>query len=280
MTLRSEVGEKPATSRSEQAFRIEVINDPPGLPEERQRELIESFIELSARTTGGADWRTYRPALDGWREYYNSPGARPQDFERLILIYDGDMFIHFTAVVRIEHASEPLLFIRSGFTHNDYHGTGLLKTAILTIFSPIWLQELTDSYPKTTIAIRTANPVVYEAARHLVEHLGSQSTAIEFSIFPEILPGGALAPVPQQIVDLAQRTVAIVSPGSTFLPELFVSKGYYKQFGPLYKESDFPCRNPATREFFERWVDHSNQDGILILVQMRKRGVADGLAAV
>jgi hypothetical protein len=259
-----------AASPTEQSFRFEIITDPPSLPAERHRELIDAFVELSARTTGGADWRSYRPALDGWREYYNAPGARPQDFERLVLAYDGDMLIHFTAVVRYELTPcEPLIFIRSGFTHNDYHGTGLLKTAVFTIFSPAWLQELAASSPKVTIAIRTANPVVYEAARNLVERIGSQSP-VAFSMVPEILPGGKIAPVPDEVKELAQRTVAVVSPDSVFLPDTFVNKAYYKRYGALYKEAAFPCRNPATQEFFTRWIDYSNQDGILILVQMRR----------
>ena len=271
---------KPAPSPTEKEFRFDVITDPPGLPDERRRELLDEFVELSARATGGADWRSYRPALDGWREYYNAPGARPQDFERIVLAYAGDMLIHFTAVARYEITpAEPLIFIRSGFTHGDYHGTGLLKTAIFTIFSPAWLQELAGSYPKVTIAIRTANPVVYEATRNLIEYFGPQSP-VAFSMVPEILPDAKIASVPDEIKDLAKRTVAIVSPESFFQPDTFVNKAYYKRYGALYKEPVFPCRNPATQEFFNRWIDHSNQDGILILVQMRRRGMDDRPVAV
>jgi hypothetical protein len=261
-----------AAGPAEREIRFEVLTDPPGLPDERRRDLIDAFVELSARTTGGADWRSYQPAFDGWREYYNSPGARPQDFERLVLAYHGDMLIHFTAVARYELTpSEPLIFIRSGFTHNDYHGTGLLKAAIFTIFSPAWLQELAASSPRVTLAIRTANPVVYEATRSLVERIGCQSP-FAFSMVPAILPGGKIAPVPDEVKELAKRTVAVVSPDSVFQPDTFVNKAYYKRYGALYKEAAFPCRNPATQEFFDRWIDYSNQDGILILVQMRRQG--------
>jgi len=257
-------------SQTEQAYRLEVVPDPASLPEGRRQELIDAFVELSARSTGGEDWRNYRPAVDGWRQYYSSPGARPQDFQRLILIYDGDLLIHFTGVVQHELSpAEPLIFIRSSMTLLEYQGAGLLRTAILSIFSPAWLRELATAYPEVTVAMRTANPVVYEAARNLVEGYAGQP-GLSFSLVPRIEPGARIAPVPERIVDLAQRTVATISPGSTFLPDVFINKAYYKKYGALYKEPTFPCRNPVTQEFFDRWVDYSNQDGILILIQMRR----------
>jgi hypothetical protein len=76
-------------SKTPQEYYIEVLTNPESLPEERRQELITAFADLSAQTTGGEDWRSYRPAIDGWRKYYNAPGAGPQDYDRLVLIYDG-----------------------------------------------------------------------------------------------------------------------------------------------------------------------------------------------
>lgn len=253
-----------------ESYRLEVLTETASLPVSRRQELIDAFVELSARTTGGEDWRSYRPALEGWREYYNAPGARPQDYDRLVLIYDGDQLIHFAGVVELELApSRPLIFIRSAMTLKEYHGAGLLKSSILTIFSPSWLQSLARSAEEVFFAIRTANPIVYEATRTLLSGLTSHPE-LEFSLFPEIRDGGRLAPVPEEIRDIAIRTVEKTSPGCVFVPDTFVNKGYFKMYGALYKEPVFPCRNPATQQYFNQVVDYSNQDGILILIRMQQ----------
>jgi hypothetical protein len=267
----SQVMTSSLSSRTEQGHRLELHTSPASLPEAKLLELIDAFVDLSARTTGGEDWRSYRPALDGWRQYYSSPGARPQDYDRLVLIYDEDLLIHFTGVIQLMLApSRPLVFIRSAMTLREYHGAGLLKSAILAVFSPRWLQELAGSSEEVFFALRTANPIVYEATRNLVADY-APNPFLEFTMFPQISDGGGLAPMPDEIRAIAQRTVEMTSPGCQFLPETFVNKGYYKMYGALYKEPVFPCRNPVTQEYFNRVVDYSNQDGIIMLIRMRRR---------
>ena len=259
--------EKLDLTINQKSFRIDVLTDLASLPEEKCKKLIDEFVELSYKTTGGTDWQSYQPAIEGWREYYNAVGARPQDYDQLLLIYDQDLLVHFTGVTRFNiEPSYRLVWIRTAMTLKEYHGAGLLKTAILFVISPEWGRRFWDVY----FVIRTANPIVYEATRNLMREYTADSN-LEISLYPQINKEGELDPVPGEIRDLAVLVTQRISPGCEFVPETFVNKGYFKSFGALYREPVFPCHNPATEQYFERVVDYSNQDGILILVRMQPR---------
>jgi hypothetical protein len=45
-------------------------------------------------------------------------------------------------------------------------------------------------------------------------------------------------------------------------------KGYFKEYGPLYREPVFSCRNPATQKYFQRVLDYTNQDGIAVVIHL------------
>ena len=257
---------------TESSLRLDILTEPASLPKPKCDELIDAFVELSYQTTGGDDWQSYRPAIEGWREYYNAVGARPQDYDRLVLIYDGDLLVHFTGVTRFRLGpSLDFTWMRSSMTLRKHHGGGMLKMAILSVFSPEWLRELGE----TCFVVRTANPIVYEATRNLSLGLAA-SHNLSFTWYPEINIAGELDPVPDGIRDLAWRVAKKTCPGCDFIRETFVNKGYFKRFAPLYREPAFPCDNAATKKYFESVVDYSNQDGILVLIHMRPRHAMDG----
>jgi hypothetical protein len=248
-----------------QNLRLEVIERPAEIHATRATELIDAFAELSYKTTGGKDWQSYRPAIDGWRQYYGAVGARPQDYDRLLLIYAGDTLAHFTGLTSfVIEPERRFIFIRTAMTLGQYHGAGLLKQAILTLFSPAWLKELGDVY----FILRTANPIVYEATRALT---GGYLSGFDLTLCPQINEAGQLDPPPPELRQLAIDAARAISPGCGFDPETFVTKAYFKAYGALYREPVFPCRNPATQEYFQRVVDYDNQDGLVILIHSRPR---------
>jgi hypothetical protein len=248
-----------------QKFRVEVVERPAGIPAQRAVELIEAFAELSYKTTGGKDWQSYQPAIDGWRQYYGAVGARPQDYDRLLLIYAGDTLAHFTGLTSfVVEPGRRFIFIRTAMTLGHYHGAGLLKQAILTLLSPAWLKELGDVY----FILRTANPIVYEATRALTRDYPGE---FNLTLCPEIKESGELDPPPPELRQLAIEAARQISPGCGFDPETFVTKAYFKAYGALYREPVFPCRNPATQAYFQRVVDYDNQDGLVILIHSRPR---------
>ena len=192
----------------EKNLRVEVLERPASLSPEQRAQLIDEFVKLACQTTGGNEWRSYEPAINGWREYYNGVGARPQDYDRLMLIYDGDLLVHFTGIVLFElEPSLRFIYVRTAMTLKQYHGTGLLKTAILGLLSKEWLRSIGEAY----LILRTANPIVYEATNHLVTNFLA-GPDLEFICYPTIKSDGGLDFVPEHIRELAMRVAKKTSP--------------------------------------------------------------------
>jgi hypothetical protein len=246
------------------SYRLEIVTEPASLSEEQSEKLTDAFVNLCCQTTGGENWQSYRPAHRGWREYYTSPGARPRDFDRIVLIFDQERLIHFTGITRFDLDGLHFIYIRIAMTLKEYHRAGLLAMAVRSVFSPQWMQELPEFY----IVSRTANPVIYEQTRHFARELSTNST-VSLTMYPQLSDGGQLEPVPAAIRSLAVRVAEKISPGCELDPVTLVNKGYYKRFGPIYKEPVYHSRNPATNRYFEETLDHANQDGILVLIHVQ-----------
>lgn len=254
-------------STAEKSYRVHIITEPASLSEEKSKELTDAFVNLACQTTGGEDWQSYRPAIEGWREYYTSPGARPQDFDRIVLIYDDDQLAHFTGVTIFDLSpSHKFVYIRIAMTLKQYHHDGLLGRAVLSVFSPEWMQQIGEFY----FVSRTANPVIYEITRYFAREFSAKSD-LDLTMYPQITDNCELESMPDHICDLAVRVAEKISPGCGLDPKTFVNKGYYKRFGPIYKEPVYYSHNPVTNTYFENTLDHSNQDGILILVHVKPR---------
>ena len=252
---------------AEKSYRCHIITEPASLSEEDSKELTDGFVNLACQTTGGEDWQSYRPAIEGWRVYYTSPGARPQDFDRIVLIYDEDRLIHFTGVTRFDlDASHHFVYIRIAMTLKQYHRAGLLRSAVASVFSPDWIREMGEFY----FVSRTANPVIYEQQRHFCREFSARFD-LDLTLYPQITVDCELEPMRDEIREMAVRVADRISPGCGLDPKTFVNKGYYKRFGPIYKEPVYYSRNSVTNRYFEQTLDHSNQDGILILIHVSPR---------
>jgi hypothetical protein len=252
---------------AEKSYRVHIVTEPANLSEEKSKELTDAFVNLACQTTGGEDWQSYRPAHEGWREYYTSPGARPRDFDRIVLIYDEDRLVHFTGVTRFDlDPSHHFVYIRIAMTLKQYHRAGLLRSAVLSIFSPEWMGRIGEFY----FVSRTANPVIFEMTRHFVRDFSANSD-LSLTMYPQINDDCELAAMPDEIRDLAVSVAERISPGCGLDPETFLNRGYYKRYGPIYKEPVYYSRNPVTNRYFEQTLDHSNQDGILILIHVQSR---------
>lgn len=254
-------------SIAEKSYRVHIVTEPASLSEEKSKELTDAFVNLACQTTGGEDWQSYQPAIEGWREYYTSPGARAHDFDRIVLIYDDDQLVHFTGVTRFNFdTSHNFVYIRIAMTLKQYHREGLLRRAVLSVFSPEWMKRFGEFY----FVSRTANPVIYETTRYFVRAFSANSD-LDLTMYPQITTDCELDPMPDDIRDLAVRVAEKISPGCGLDPKTFVNKGYYKRFGPIYKEPVYYSHNPVTNRYFEHTLDHSNQDGILILIHVKPR---------
>src|SRR5579864_3472061 len=97
---------------TQDGYRLEVIAEPKSLSDERRRVLSQEVTDLSVRASGGRNWSTYVPGQVGWANYYQTEGARPQDYDRMVLAYSGSQLAHFIAlnVFRLDD-QHPILWI-------------------------------------------------------------------------------------------------------------------------------------------------------------------------
>lgn len=248
----------------EGGYRIEVIDRPSELDHDRSVSLAQAFTQLSAQATGGPDWKTYRPGFDGWRDYYDSKGGRPHDYDRLVLAWFGRDLVHFSGakVVSIPKGVT-LVWFQIAITDPHHQSGGLLLRAIDSLLAAPWLRTLEGDL---FAVFRTPNPIVYEAMRAVARAPFSGWRIKEW--YPQITGPDSIAPVPPAVADLARRIASTLSPDRPFKPATFVIDGYFKEYGPLYKTLEFPCRNEATKAFFARNLDDSNQDGLMTLVRI------------
>lgn len=258
MTLES----KASAQRPSASYQLQIIDAPSRLSPSARDKLRADFIEVSCRATGGANWQTYAPARDGWTAYYNCDGGRPEDYERISLAYSADgQLVHFCAVNRLQTEAACLVWFHIAITDPAHQALGILLSSLQALLSPDWLKSL--PHP-VYVMFRTPNPGVYNAVRTIYRHFvprGLRSTGC----YPQIVSGTQIATVPPGVVALARRAVQIISPECEFVSEKFVVKGYFKRFGPLYRDWDFNCHDSNVRAYFNASLDSRNQDGLLVL---------------
>ncbi|OBH15086.1 hypothetical protein A9X04_13365 [Mycobacterium sp. E3247] len=184
-----------------------------------------------------------------------------------MLVYDGQFLAHFAALDLIQGLQEgvTILWVHVAMTDPDYQGSGALLLAAKALLNPEGLALLGD---ELYLVFRTANPKLYEAMRTL----RSTFTPDGFygdAWYPQIAPGGTMVPVPANITELAACLAARLSPNHEFVRDTFVIKGCFQDFDPLWQDLDeFPCRNAMTKDYFTKNLDNSNQDGLMIIVQI------------
>ena len=251
---------KLMTKTKDAPFHTVLIERPSALDPKQCEELTKRLVELSRRATAGVNWREYAPGEHGWIAYYAAPGNRVQDYDRIVFVEDQERILHALCVQTLTLNDYRVIWIHIALTDMSHHDSGLLATAAQSMFSREWLSTLK---PPCVAVFRTPNPIAYEAVRTLASRLTPGSR-----VFPEIDASGQLVPVPDGIRDLVTKLSAELSPRCAFNSETFVLKGYFKDFGALYSDFNFPCRNPAVASYFDRYLDRSNMDGLLAVVQL------------
>lgn len=253
---------------SHSAYRVEVIEQPKTLSTERCSALTQEFTDLSVKASGGRDWSTYVPGRVGWANYYQTEGARPQDYDRMVLVYAGNELAHFIALnVFWLDEKHPILWIHIAITDPAHQGAGILTLSSTALLSADWLKTVA---PITYAIFRTPNPIVYEAMKAFcLDHLNSDDVKVS-TWYPQITERGQLEPLPEDIRAMAAKLAKTLSPECPWDAEHFVIRGYFKKFGPLYSNTvQFPCRVAGTRNYFEQNVHLETQDGLLVIFVMK-----------
>jgi hypothetical protein len=241
---------------------LRVIDEPATLDPHSRTALADAFIRLAWRATGGARWKTYSAARDGWGKVFLAPGGRPEDYARLALVHAGGELVHFTAVHDVAlDARDTLVWFHVTATHPDHRGLGLLNRAIYALLDD-WLHRLPGE--RITVVFRTPNPIVYEALRGLGRAYRPKGV-LDAEWYPEIDADGAASPVPADVRALAIRVAARLSPDRPFDPETFVIDGHFAHMGPVFADLEFPCADAGSRRYFDRHLARDRQDGLLVL---------------
>jgi hypothetical protein len=252
---------------SQNGYRLELVSDPKTLSMGRRQVLIEEFTELSVKASGGRNWSNYVPGKVGWADYYQTEGARPQDYDRLALVYAGDRLAHFIALnVFWLEQKYPILWIHIAITDPVHQGAGILTMSSRALLSADWLKTVA---PVTYAVFRTPNPIVYEAMKAFCLDHRNTGAMKATAWYPRINEHGQLDAVPEDVRSMASNIAKMLSPECPWDPEHFVIRGYFKKFGPLYSnDMQFPCRVPGTQNFFDQNVHLQTQDGLLVIFVM------------
>jgi len=241
---------------------VNLIENPAHLSPEEASRITEDFIGLSWRACGGKDWRNYDTGRSAWTRFYQADGNRPRDFDFIITVYKGLQLIYMTCFQLVKLTpSTTAIWCHLGMTDPQYQGTGNIARTFKEEHLAGTLAFFDKVEGQRFLVARTPNPIVYEVMRRMTKPF---MPAGQF--FPDIDPSAHIRPIPQRIRELAVRISEKLSSNCYFDPESFVLKGYFKEFGSLYHDYDFPCRNDAVTKYFEEHLDRSNMDGIMIIV--------------
>jgi hypothetical protein len=241
-------------------YDIRLVTDPNALGPEQAARLTSDFVDVSWRATGGPAWEAYTVAKAGWEKYYADVGNRPEDYNRLALVYYRGRLIHFTGVqvVALDERVR-LVWVHVAITDPAHQGKGALALAAKGMFDRRWLGEMPAG---TLLVFRTPNPIAYEAMRSLATLVLPNPRW-----YPNIADDGRAEPVPDDVRDLAVRISSKLSPESRFDPDTFVVHGYYGRYGDLYRQYDFPCRNQSIKRYFDAHVNERAHEGIMVLIR-------------
>jgi hypothetical protein len=249
------------------AYRFEVVSNPKALDRERLRGLTQEFTEVSLRASGGRDWINYVPGHVGWKDFYQTEGARPQDYDRLVLIYAGTELVHFIALnVFWLDEKHPIIWLHVAITDPVHQGSGLLRMSSRALLTADWMKTVA---PIAYAVFRTPNPIVYEAMKAFcADHFNTSDLRVR-AWYPLINECGELEAVPENVRAMATALAKTLSPDCPWDADHFVIKGYFKKFGPLYSSDvQFPCRVVGTRDYFTRNVHLQTQDGLLVICEI------------
>ena len=241
------------------SFSVKLFSSPSDFASLNSADLSEQFANISARATGGKLWREYQPGIDGWRDYFTGKGGRPEEYDRLVVIYSESKIVHFTAIKKLKIESWDVYWTFVSITHPEFQKNSLLGLAMTKLFDIDWLKQNGNAF----YICRTPNPIVYESFRQfsfLIEKLGFNS-----SFYPKIVSSDQIEAPSSSVCEFAHKVAKMISPECEFSDIDFVIRGYYKKYGFLYKEHYFKSNNKVVNSYIKNILDHDNQDGILLI---------------
>lgn len=246
---------------------LKLFENPSLLSKEEVDKFTKEFSLISWKATGGEHWETYLPAKEGWERYYLEEGSRPQDYDRLVVVFDeNNKVIHFTGLTIFETQYEKIVWVHIIITEPEYQGNGFLKNVLFKLFDEQWLRSLGK---ELIVMFRTPNPLVYYTMTQFSQLLIRKYKDISFDYHPKINRDGVIEEIPDHIQKLGQRISKLISPQREFIPSKFIIKGYYKDYGALYENHDFRIRNESLQNVFRQFLDDSNEDGFFIIIQFK-----------
>lgn len=249
------------------AYRLEVIDRPAALSDARAEELTEAFVRLGWRSTGGEDWRRFRPAREGWERYYRElEGTRVRDYARIGLVWCGDELVHMSGVSLREVGGDAFVVFRVTHTHPRHRRAGLLVRVGIELTND-WLHRLASDGRRVWILFRTISPIVYEGVRKIFSFYRPKGV-VKVTLHPDILEDGSLAPIPSEVREVTERAAAATSPGFRFQADSFVLEGIFapQYHVPVFADLAFEDAPPGPRRFFDTRLDRKRQDGLVTLV--------------
>lgn len=247
-------------------FKTKVFNNPKVLTEEQTEKYIKELSFIAWKATGGANWEDYMPSKEGWAKFFSTKGGRPQDYDRIILLFDeDDKIVHFTGLTIFEVEGKKVVWVHVTLTDPKYQGQGVLNQSISNLINHEWIAELGS---EALFIFRTPNPIVYHAMRKLTEYY-EMDKRFKLDFYPKINEEGDIDPVPENIQLLGQKISKVISPDREFVSSKFVIKGYYKSLGAIFTDHKFSTKDSPIQRCFDKNVDASNEDGMFILVQIK-----------
>ena len=239
-------------------MRVELIDDPRTLPDERDAALNDELAGLAALACGGPEDCDDPVVREGWRAYFNTPGGRTQDHDRVVLVYDEDRLVGFHGLVveRLDDGSTAV-WLRAAGTDPAYHGRGAFTAAVPVMMAPDFMASVGSSPPSYWL-YRTPNPVIYASGRRLW-------SGWEEQLNPKITADGHAEPIDPKTREAATRVATALWPECEFDADHFVVKDFLGEYGrdfwrvPLAESSD-----PGVNKFFQRHIRPGNRDALLV----------------
>jgi hypothetical protein len=238
---------------------VRVVRQPRELAPDDAARLAIVFAEISWRATRGGAQR-FDEARAFWLGYYATEGNRPQDYDVLLIVEDGDRIVSILAANIVTLDIGCLLWLHFAYTEPEYQGRGVLRTAMSALTS-VWAELPSPTY----VVCRTLNPTVYDLMIGIAGAVPGRATTLH----PQLTADGDALAASDDTVRLARRIAEALSPTCEYDPTQFVIRGFFAEIRHLIGLRYPPSRAEATNRYFQRHCDYDRGDGSLIFFTVR-----------
>jgi hypothetical protein len=252
-----------APPRPVEELRVRLVPDTAALAPDDAARLSADVADVTYRACRGYDNVEFEAIRLGWITYYDQPGNRVQDYDRLALVYDGDTMVQFSGFMVVPMPPDAtLLWYHAAVTDPAYQGTGVFAQARDVLVDPDWLTSFGSS---TYLVFRTPNPLVYETARRQAHKLRDWYDGF----YPKIVEGGVVEPMSEAVKDLGARIASALSPDREFDRDVFVVRDFLGRYGSdIYRQAPPQSDNAHVNRFFAEELAADNQDALMVIVTL------------